>query len=151
MTRADLTEEVCQTIELPKKESNVVVAPYLTASSAPCDPATRWKSADSEASIPAKDERASDGIQKLKRESKCHRRRYLSSNLARNFVMASSESEQATGFVERGTACYSTGISGDASWPAGHNAQEVALGEAWRDLLEGRFGPLSGLPKITQR
>jgi len=39
--------------------------------------------------------------------------------------MASSESEQATGFVERGTACYSTGISGDASWPAGHNAQEV--------------------------
>ena len=33
--------------------------------------------------------------------------------------MASSESEQGTGFVERGTACYSTGIARDASWPAG--------------------------------
>ena len=57
--------------------------------------------------------------------------------------MASSESEQGTGFVERGTACYSTGISGDASWPAGHNAQEVALGEARGDLPEGRFGPVT--------
>ena len=143
MTRADLTEEVCQTIELRRRNPTSSFAPYLTASSAPCDPATRWKSADSEASIRAKDERASDGIQKLERESKCHRRRYLSSNLARNFVMASSESEQGTGFVERGTACYSTGISGDASWPAGHNAQEVALGEAWGDLPEGRLGPVS--------
>jgi hypothetical protein len=42
--------------------------------------------------------------------------------------MASSESEPGTGFVERGTARYSTGISGDASWPAGHNAHEVRLG-----------------------
>ena len=56
--------------------------------------------------------------------------------------MASSESEQGTGFFERRTARYSTGISGDASWPAGHNAQEVALGEARGDLPEGRFGPV---------
>jgi len=54
--------------------------------------------------------------------------------------MASSESEQATGFVERGTACYSTGISGDASWPAGHNAEEVALWEI-------RFATLAFFPR----
>ena len=65
--------------------------------------------------------------------------------------MASSESEQGTGFVERGTACYSTGISGDASWPAGHNAQEVAIWEAWGDLPEGRFGPISEWPKIRPK
>jgi hypothetical protein len=63
--------------------------------------------------------------------------------------MASSESEQGTGFVERGTACYSTGISGDASWPAGHNAQEVALGETWVDLPEGRFWTVDGASPAT--
>ena len=43
--------------------------------------------------------------------------------------MASSESEQGTGFVERDTACAAPGRSGDASWPAGHSAQEVAIWE----------------------
>ena len=59
--------------------------------------------------------------------------------------MASSESEQGTGFVERGTACYSTGISGDASWSAGHNAQEVALG----DLRPANQGSARSIPSFT--
>jgi len=94
MTRAELTEEVYQAIEMPRKESDVVVAPYLMASSVPCDLATRLKSADLEASTRAKDEHASDAIQKLEPESKCHRREFPSSNRARNFANWLRESEQ---------------------------------------------------------
>jgi hypothetical protein len=94
MTRADLTEEVCQAIELPKSESDVLVcAIFDSIVSRSAIRRQGWKSADSEASIRAKDENASGGIQKLERESKCHRRRYPSSNLARHFVMSSSESD----------------------------------------------------------
>jgi len=97
MTRADLTEELCQAIELPKKESDVVVCTIF-------DSIVRaMRSGDKVeirgfGSFRAKDERASDGIQKPERESKRHRRRYPSSNLARHLVMPSSESEQGTVF-----------------------------------------------------
>jgi hypothetical protein len=56
----------------------------LTASSALCDPGTRLKSGDSEASTHGKDEDASDAIQKPESESKCHRREFPSSSRARN-------------------------------------------------------------------
>src|ERR1017187_6979906 len=70
-------------------------ARYWTASSVRCDRGTRLKSADSDDFTHAKDERASDGTQKLEPGSKCHRRGFPSSNLARNFANWLSDSEQA--------------------------------------------------------
>jgi hypothetical protein len=86
MTRADLTEEVYQAIGLPLKESDVVAARYLTASSAHCDLGTRLKSAASEVFTPANDEGASGAIQKREPRSKCRQREFPSSSRARNFA-----------------------------------------------------------------
>jgi len=85
MTRADLTEEVCQALETPRKTTSSF-APYLTASSEPCNPGTRLKSADSEASTRANAARASDAIQKPEPASKCRRKEFPFSSRARNFA-----------------------------------------------------------------
>ena len=78
----------------PGRNTTSSFAPYLIALSERCDPATRLKSADSEASTRAKDERASDAIQEPEPASKCHRRKFLSSNRARKFAKWLIESEQ---------------------------------------------------------
>src|SRR5207244_13322358 len=51
-----------------------------------CDRGTRSRSADSEASAHAIEEGGSDAIQKPESELKCHRRKFHSSNRARNFA-----------------------------------------------------------------
>jgi integration host factor subunit beta len=57
VTRADLTEQVYQAIEMPRKESDVVVCAIFDGIVVPLDPETKLRFVDSEPSTRASDER----------------------------------------------------------------------------------------------
>ena len=63
MTRADLTKEVCQAIEMPRKESDVIVCIIFDSIARALQSGDKVEiRADSEALARAKEELASDAI-----------------------------------------------------------------------------------------
>src|SRR6516225_11204391 len=84
LTKADLIEEVLRVTELPRKESETIVETIFESIIDALQKATKSKSAASAVSAPASAAGAWEGTPRPARRWRCRRRRFPSSNPARN-------------------------------------------------------------------